>query len=305
MSHSILTKRVKELVLKNHLHYVGVAPVERLRDEPEGKRPETFLPGARSVVVLGVRLSLGAQLSQALAHQRYRSVICSYLWHGFGLPNVHYLDRTAFLVARLIEKEGHIAVPLLAASPFDLRGSLTEFSNIHAAAAAGLGDVGWNGFLMTPDAGPRARFVSVITTAQLDADPPYKGATLCQPDKCRGTGEREPVCSSVCPVNALGNDSQTIRIGEKRFLLARFDRNRCLWASMGMSAGSLAVKPLPVPDNVGIGDVFQALKARDPRQTAELAVIGRGDYCGKCIMECPVGRPAIVDELVSRAKTFV
>jgi hypothetical protein len=74
---------------------------------------------------------------------------------------------------------------------------------------------------------------------------------------------------------------------------------------MGLSEGSLAVKPLPIPDKVEIGDVFQALKERDPRQSAELSVIGRGDYCGRCIMECPVGRPAVVGELVSEAGTYV
>lgn len=33
------------------------------------------------------------------------------------------------------------------------------FSNRHAAVAAGLGEIGWNGFCLTPDNGPRQRFV--------------------------------------------------------------------------------------------------------------------------------------------------
>ena len=70
MSHSILTKKVTELVDAKSPPLRGVTPVERLRHEPEGRRPDTYLPGARSVVVLGVRLSLGAQLSHALGHRR-------------------------------------------------------------------------------------------------------------------------------------------------------------------------------------------------------------------------------------------
>ena len=304
MSSSMLTKKVKELAFESHLRYVGITPVERLRHEPEGIKPETYLPGARTVVVLGVRLSLGAQLSQKLAHQRYRSAICTYLWHGFGLPNNHYLDRTAFLVARLLEKEGHIAVPLLASSPFDLRGSLSKFSNVHAAVAAGLGEMGWSGFLLTPEAGPRNRVVSVITTAELDPDPMYDGPKLCDPDQCGTSGRSLPICSSVCPVDALSQDVQTVIIGERTFRTAQLDSNRCFWASIGLSGNALAVKPLATPDIVEISDVSQGLKERDPRQSGELMVIGRGDYCGKCIMECPVGNSPIVDRLVSEARSY-
>jgi hypothetical protein len=34
----------------------------------------------------------------------------------------------------------------------------------------------------------------------------------------------------------------------------------------------------------------------------ELMVIGRGDYCGKCIMECPVARSPKLDELLNAKK---
>lgn len=301
MSHSVLTERVKALALANDLDYVGITPTRRLRNEPEGRTCDDYLPGARSVVVMGVRLSLGAQLSNKLAHRRYRDAICTYLWHGFGLPNIHYLDRTAFLVTRLLEKAGHLAVPMLASSPFDLRGSLTEFSTTHAAVAAGLGHLGWNGFLLTPDAGPRARFVSVITTARLAPDPMYEGARLCDVDKCRERGRGKAVCASVCPAGALHDDGRSTVIGDKSCEIAGFDRNKCFWASMGLSEGSLALKPIPMPRRVEVGDVFKALKERDPRQESELLVIGRGDYCGRCIMECPVGSPKIIDELLHEA----
>jgi len=123
------------------MDYVGIAPSDSLQAEPTGHKPNDYLPGAQSIVVLGIRLSLGAQLANRLAYEHYRYSICTYLWHGFGLPNLHYLDRVAFLVTALLEKEGHIAVPMHASSPFDLRSSLTEFSNIHAAVAAGIGKI--------------------------------------------------------------------------------------------------------------------------------------------------------------------
>ena len=54
---------------------------------------------------------------------------------------------------------------------------------------------------------------------------------------------------------------------------------------------TLGLKDIPMPDkpDIGAADVFEALGKRDPSQALELIVIGRGDYCGQCIMECPAG----------------
>ena len=57
MTQPELTARVKELALANHLDYVGIASAERLRDEPERRKPDDYLPGAQAVVSLGIRLS--------------------------------------------------------------------------------------------------------------------------------------------------------------------------------------------------------------------------------------------------------
>ena len=172
-----LTKKVKELVLANGLDYVGIASVEALQNEPEGHRPGDYLPSVRTVVSLGIRLGLGLELSNELAHQGGpRHTIFPYLWYGFGLPSWQFLDRTALLITRLLEKAGYIAVPVMSASTFDIQSSLMEFSNNHAAVAAGLGDLGWSGLVLTPDRGPRARFGSVITNAPLETDPVYRVA---------------------------------------------------------------------------------------------------------------------------------
>ncbi len=300
-----LTQKVKEVALANNLDYVGITSAKLLENEPEGHKPADFLPGAQTVVSLGIKLSLGVQLANKLAHtfSHLRHVIYPYLWHGFGMPSLHYIDRTAVLITRLLEKEGHIAVPVMSASTFDIRSSLTEFSNIHTAVAAGLGEMGWCGAVLTPDAGPRARFGSVITTAKLDPDPMYDGARLCEPDKCPALGSQIPVCAAVCPTKAIGPDIEQVIIGHKSFEVANFDSWRCMWGSMGLSKDSLGLRHIPMPDKVDASDVFNALKERDPSQSMELIVIGRGDYCGKCIMECPVGSSKKVDELLLKAKS--
>ena len=297
-----LTRKVKGVALANNLDYVGIALAESLHNEPEGEKPTDFLPGAKTVVSLGIKLSLGVQLANKLAHSdpSRRHVIYSYLWHGFGLPSLHYIDRTALLITRLLEREGYLAVPIMSASTFDIRSSLMRFSNIHAAVTAGLGELGWGDLVMTPDAGPRVRFGSVITTAELDADPTYRGPRLCDPDKCKTLGSGMPVCARVCPTKAIGPNEKQVTIGDRDFKVAKIDPWRCVWGSMGLSKEAGGLKDIPMPEKVDPDNLFSALNQRDPNQSMELMVIGRGDYCGKCVMECPVAHQQKLDELLSR-----
>jgi epoxyqueuosine reductase len=299
-----ITEEIKELAFSNNLDYVGFAPADSLENEPEGSRPADFLPDAQTIISLGVKLSLGVQFANRLAHSRrdLRHSIYSYLWHGFGLPSLHYLDRTAILIVRFLEKRGYIAVPAMAASSLDIRSSLTEFSNIRAAVAAGLGDLGWGELVLTPDAGPRARFTSIITNASLKVGTRRRKAKLCEPDRCRKLGKGLPLCASVCPTHAIGPSEQEVKIGKEKFRVAKIDRWKCMWGSMGLSKDSLGLKDIPMPDTVGAEEVFNAMKERDPAQSLELMVISRGDYCGKCIMECPVASSAEVNQLLLKAK---
>jgi epoxyqueuosine reductase len=297
-----LTGRVRELALANNLDYVGFASAELLENEPEGLRPSDFLPGANTVISMGVKLADGIQLVNQLAHNYGypRHLIYPYLWHGFGLPSLHYVDRTSLLVVRLLEKEGYLAVPIMAASTFDIRSSLTEFSNIRAAVAAGLGELGYSNLVLTPDAGPRARFGSIITTARLEPSPPYAGPRLCNPDACKTQESDVPLCVRVCPTRAMGPDTEEMKLGERVYEAVKVSRWRCMWGSMALTKDSLGLKDFPMPDDVGPDDIYKVMGQRDSAQAMELMVIGRGDYCGKCVMQCPVGRSERVDEILRR-----
>lgn len=283
-----LTKKVKKLVLANDLDYVGIAAANALRDEPEGRRPTDYLPSARTIVSFGISLGLGAELCNKLAHHGSpRYTIFPYLWYGFGLPSWQFLDRTALLVTRLLEKEGYIAVPVMAASTFDIQSSLMEFSNNHAAVAAGLGDLGWPGLVLTQDRGPRVRFGSVITNAPLNTDLVYQGPRLCDVDLCTKQGQGHPICMKICPTNALGKDLEEVIIGGRSFKTTRVMRFRCMWGSMGLHEENILP---PEGHAVSVEDVFEALAKRDPIRASELMCINeRGDYCGQCLMACPVG----------------
>ena len=67
------------------------------------------------------------------------------------------------------------------------------FSHRHAAYLAGLGTFGVNNMVLTPEYGPRVRFTSVFTTAELRADD-VMAEDLCT--RCMR-------CSRLCPAQAL------------------------------------------------------------------------------------------------------
>jgi epoxyqueuosine reductase QueG len=78
-----------------------------------------------------------------------------------------------------------------------------DFSHRYAAVAAGLGDLGWSGNLVTPRFGAAVYLTSVLTSAELEPDPLLE-ANPC--DKCK-------LCTTVCPVEMLSprvTDSVTI-----------------------------------------------------------------------------------------------
>jgi epoxyqueuosine reductase len=298
-----LTKIVKDQARACNIDLVGIASADSLKNEPEYHRPRDFLPTAKSVISLGVKLALGTQIINRRAHREHRDLIYSHLWHGFGLPSMHYCDRAALFVTRTLEAEGYIAVPVMSASTYDVRTSLTEFFCHHAAVAAGLGELGWDDMVLTPEAGSRVRLTAIITDAKLEIDPMYNGPKLCDVEKCKKSNKGLPVCTSFCPTKAISTETKKIIIGNKTYVVAKTDQMRCAWGSMGLNKQSAGLKDIPMPETeITPDDILNALKQRDPKQASELMVINRGDYCSRCLMECPVGKDERVEKILNNCK---
>jgi ferredoxin len=298
-----LTARVKALVLSNDVDYVGVAPADRFKHAPIGHRPGDLLPGAQSVISIGTRVNKGPQLGQqiALRDRRYRHVAFSYRWLGYGLINMYFNDRAAFLVTRLLEKEGYVSVPIVGSGVEEMRTMMGAFSNRHAAVAAGLGEIGWNGLCLTPENGPRQRFSSVITTCPLQPDPMYNGPRLCDPEWCSQSGQGRPACMKACPMNLFSTDKKVEAIiAGRKFEYAQMDHVKC-----GGTIG-LGIHPLvlgqdspKIPRKVDM-DVIPQLIAKTPSSCKlETVAFGRGHFCGLCLLRCPVGKPQDVEDILN------
>jgi len=177
---------------KLQVDLIGVASVEK---SPELKeKAAIFLPTARSVVVFAkqtykevIALLGPAKEAGAAEPGEVLSAHASYIYGR--------LNRAVHDVADLFSEEGYRSIPLCAAPGFitDQRFVRALFSYKHAAVLAGLGRLGRNSLLITPEFGPRVRLACLLTEAPLAETPPI------QKDLCTNCN----VCIRECPAQAI------------------------------------------------------------------------------------------------------
>ncbi|MGD2175771.1 MAG: hypothetical protein PVJ27_10245, partial [Candidatus Brocadiaceae bacterium] len=222
-----LTEEVKDLARERGAVLVGVAPVERfdpmspLRDAPPaGHHPRDFLPDARSVIsiaqpildpVLDAPARLAARhLEMIPGHVKYPYLELFYNRVGHELHD-YMLEFIGQVVGQHLVAHGHRAmifpttglhpgVPGMTDvdiwegnSPFSY--TFGPFSHRHAATRAGLGEFGYNNVVLTPQFGPRQRFNSIVTSAELVPDP-LLSEPVCLRDECL-------LCLEACHVDAI------------------------------------------------------------------------------------------------------
>lgn len=220
-----LTARVKECALGVGADLVGISPISRFEGAPIMMSPKGILPTAKSVVVCAIH-----HLDEAieLGGEEHPQIIGPYsIQYVMNLK----LDYIAFRVARYLDDLGYEAVPIAASNIWRYRpfGDMTatfapDMSHIYAATCAGLGQLGWHGLTMSPEYGPRNRFISIITNAPLCSTPLYDERKLC--DMC---GE----CIKHCPTDAYRkecNGTKSITVEGKEFKFANKNLWRCAWA---------------------------------------------------------------------------
>ncbi|MDP2726735.1 MAG: hypothetical protein Q8P59_04255 [Dehalococcoidia bacterium] len=279
-----LTQKVRDFAQQWDADFVGVAPVDRFDNAPPGKRPRDLLPKALSVVAIGVAMNRGVMEANEIAFRGLRHAIYPYMLYGYVQLNGH-LATIAHHLSRMLEKEGHVTLPIPPSPPSDALDSVGVFSNRHAAVAAGLGQFGWHSLLIMPQAGSRLRLVSIITEAELKPDPMYSGRPICDVKKCRY------VCVRRCPTGAISmKDGTEVSIGGQDLQYAVIDKWKCRLGIGGFAKGSLGRTQLPVPEEVTPSVYLDITRKQDVWQPMETAAIGRASYCGRCLEVCPVGK---------------
>ncbi len=224
MSDRILTEKVKAEILNGGMDLVGFAPVSRWKNAPFLLSPQAILPGSKTVVVGAIHITDTWTEMGGEPEPQDRSP-------GGWMDQNGLMDHVAYRTSRLLHENGCKAVPVASSNIWRYRKyegipSLfaPDLSHIHAAAAAGLAEIGWSGLAITPEFGARCRFISIVTDADLVPTPMYGGPKLC--DMCME-------CVRHCPTSALKKElgkPHEIEIGGKTFRYANKNMWRCAWA---------------------------------------------------------------------------
>jgi epoxyqueuosine reductase len=275
-----LTEALRGLVFqRSNAELFGVAPVERLHHAPAGSRPADYLPQARCVVVLGEAIPRTV-VDVAGHYDEPGKTLGPYMWYGYAMLNWD-LSATAMKVAKLLEARGFRALPFPPTGLLYKFGERADFSHRHAAVAAGLGEFGTSGLLLTPEFGPRQRLVSIITDAPLEPSPMYDGPKVCRPEVCG------KACVAACPTGAL-TQTVSVNIGERNIEYAKAHPVKCRWP---FPENGFRRTKVAMPHNPTSEDLEAAVSA-NPLHPYD-AELGRQTFvpqCGACIFACPAPR---------------
>jgi len=163
-------------------------------------------------VVMGIRLL--DELVDLLPEREDPAVGILYRHHTYEVAN-QLLDQIGLRVANTIQQDGYRAFPVPASKRTSDEWIAGVFSQKLAAHLAGLGWIGKSCLLVTPDHGPRVRWIAVLTDAPLAPT-----GTPIEP-RCGKCTE----CVDICPAHAFtGRPFHKDEPREARFDAAACDR---------------------------------------------------------------------------------
>ncbi len=246
---------VKAHALSSGADIVGIASMDRFGELPPQVNPQSIFPEAKSMVVLGFRLFRG--VFRGVQEQTFYT---AYNLMGYAGTKWVFQPIALWKFVKQIEDAGFEAVPIpdnfpwsnidalnpgeqgqgfidvnpsqygktdgtWSRPPVPGRAAPDVFFQLRLAAyAAGLGEIGYSGMLLTPEFGPRQMFAAVITDAELAPDPIYEGK-LC--DRCMA-------CVRECPGCAISQRETTrLRIAGRELECGKFDFDKCAVAFHG------------------------------------------------------------------------
>jgi epoxyqueuosine reductase QueG len=166
---------------------------------------------ARFPRAVSIGVALPSAIVDQLCRHEDRRVALAYRSHGYDAINVR-LDQLASRVTSILQQASCRAFPVAASQTIDKGRHYGLFSHKLAAHLAGLGWIGKSCLLVTPQVGPRVRWVTVLTDASLEMGHPVK-------ERCGSCTE----CVDACPAQAF--TGRHFREDEPRE--ARFDVGKC------------------------------------------------------------------------------
>jgi epoxyqueuosine reductase len=154
---------LRDLALREGMSLFGVADTGPLKQTFLELAPEVVDAMDRAVVV-------AYHLSDPVLQDIDDGPTQLYYFH-YRRVNI-LLDNATLRIAEAIQAGGHNALPIPASQVIDWENQRAHVSHKHMARQAGIGWIGRNNLLVTPQYGARVRLASVLTDMPLPADEP-------------------------------------------------------------------------------------------------------------------------------------
>jgi epoxyqueuosine reductase QueG len=251
-----MEKEIRDFILNLGVDDVGFA---RAADysSPKSDPIAKFLPDARSIIVLAFRVLSSCESPS------WSAALSGYMDLGA------FARSASYRIARFLEgRYGARVAGMPIAYPFEMRydrRAVAEFSQRHAAVAAGLGTFGRHNLVVHRRFGTRVNFASIVTDLEL-APTPRSGEDFCL--RCN-------LCVENCPAGALDEAGRT-------------DVMKCMKNSQPYGLGA----------DIGFWTEFaggtpeeqkELLRSERYARLRQAAHLGNQYMCFNCMKSCPVG----------------
>jgi len=250
---------ITDFLMREGADLVGIGKVEDFAQASPKRSPIDILPNAKSIIVFALKHSDSA-LDSPIMRISMSETLAIY----------HELCRIGYRLSRFLEKNGFLGVTIHPAYPVEMneetRGLVGDFSLRYAAVSAGLGFIGKNGLLITPEYGPRVRLAAVITNIDLKSN-----ARCIEPNCGMCT-----LCIENCPAKAIS--------------LEGVDTRRCAKVVGGPAGLNSMIKFLIELVDQSKEEIKKMIRSSSLWNFHQALQVGISYDCFSCITSCPVGK---------------
>ena len=260
---SINSLEIKRRALELGADLCGIASAATLNAFPPDPRwpqtPDRISPYCKSVIVIVQRIPAGAFRCKSNVPVQYLDMLV-----------LRRMDRIALKLAHEMERAGHPTFTLAAQeTDWNLkRASYARLSTRHLGVEAGLGTLGLEVNILTPEFGPRLYLTGILTELELEPD------ERMQEQVC--IGESCSRCLHSCPPDAVrqwGLDKAACATEAQEFGFAQITKFFDKFFEKNTEEQKTAIRSR---DLFGF---WQGL----------LRVVGSFGDCPRCLAVCPVG----------------
>jgi epoxyqueuosine reductase QueG len=317
-SATALSKELKQALSETEVDMVGIAPAsllstiaEQLKPSYDGEKtfaakdradrfhkydaeiiektnkvsaPDDFVKGAKSVIVLGLRMPKGSLETVA---RNDAEAVGSLMLSTF--ESNRQLKVLGLKTCKMLENAGYSAeytMDLTGTASFNNgpQGERNDvFSNRFSAVAAGLARISKCGFPVTRNHGTNIRFVSIVTDAPLDYDRIIQDSDIIE--KCDSCDR----CLKACQTNAFGEQIK-VNAGDVAEKFHTIKRANCDWAKRHSLVGASGNVFQGWDVDVAVPDVITKENLKEAMENIPAVIKFRPCNMELCSIACPYTR---------------